>query len=175
LNKVAATLAPNSPLLSRIRDYQFALDRIARDIKTTITTIFVEERRVSNVDKAAASGGGTYVNGVYIPPGIDFSKLADGKIVNSPEIALIGEAGPEVIIPLTRPQRALELMQQSGLIGMTNQGVGSDMNTASSSISMVGSSKATVNIESANFYDGTDANLVAQKVNAAQQARSFSR
>jgi len=147
-------------LLSRIRDYQFALDRIARDIKTTITTIFVEERRVSNADKPASSGG-VYVNGVYIPPGVDFSKLANGKIVNSPEIAMIGEAGPEVVIPLTRPQRAMELMQQTGLLAYGSQAAGGR--------------GSAVNIESANFYDGTDANLVAQKVNAAQQARSFSR
>jgi hypothetical protein len=30
-------------------------------------------------------------------------------------LALIGEAGAEVVVPLTRPDRALELMQQSGL------------------------------------------------------------
>jgi hypothetical protein len=59
--------------------------------------------------------GGVYIDGYYIPPGIDFSKLANGKIVNRPEMAMIGEAGPEAVIPLSRPARAMELMQASGL------------------------------------------------------------
>ena len=47
-----------------------------------------------------------------------FSEYAEGGIVNQPTQALIGEAGPEVVIPLTRPSRAAQLMQQSGLAGM---------------------------------------------------------
>jgi hypothetical protein len=47
-----------------------------------------------------------------------FSELAEGGIVSNPTHALIGEAGPEVVIPLTRPNRAAQLMQQSGLTGM---------------------------------------------------------
>jgi hypothetical protein len=75
------------------------------------------------------TSGGVYVDGVYIPPGIDFSKLANGKIVSGPEIAMIGEAGAEAVIPLTRPARAMELMQASGLdmlamSGMRGGGVG---------------------------------------------------
>jgi hypothetical protein len=76
------------------------------------------------------TSGGVYVDGVYIPPGIDFSKLANGKIVSGPEIAMIGEAGAEAVIPLTRPARAMELMQASGLdmlamSGMRSGGGGS--------------------------------------------------
>lgn len=170
LIRVAQTLDPNSPLRRELLRYASDLDAIPSEVNTTIRTNYIstEERRVSNQD---AAPGGVWVNGVYFPPGIDFSKLANGKIVTSPEFAMIGEAGPEVVIPLTRPARALELMRESGLIGMSAFGSGDAM--PSSSMAM--QSKATVNIESANFYDGTDANLVAQKVNAAQQARSFSR
>jgi hypothetical protein len=49
---------------------------------------------------------------------IDLSPFANGGIVNGPTAALIGEAGREVVIPLTRPQRAAELAQQSGLIDL---------------------------------------------------------
>ena len=45
-------------------------------------------------------------------------KYADGGIVTGPTNALIGEAGPEVVIPLTKPARAAELMAQSGLSSM---------------------------------------------------------
>ena len=47
-----------------------------------------------------------------------FSEYAEGGIVTNPTQALIGEAGPEVVIPLTKPLRAAQLMQQSGLAGM---------------------------------------------------------
>jgi len=40
---------------------------------------------------------------------------AEGGIFNSPTVVLVGEAGPEVIIPLTRHARAAQLMAQSGL------------------------------------------------------------
>ncbi|MFG2404285.1 phage tail tape measure protein [Streptomyces brevispora] len=42
--------------------------------------------------------------------------FANGGIVNGPTAALIGEAGPEVVIPLTRPARARQLAAQSGLL-----------------------------------------------------------
>jgi len=41
--------------------------------------------------------------------------FADGGIVYGPTSALIGEAGAEAVIPLTRPARAAQLLQQSGL------------------------------------------------------------
>lgn len=48
----------------------------------------------------------------------DLLPFADGGIVTSPTAALIGEAGKEVVIPLTRPTRAVELAEQSGLISL---------------------------------------------------------
>ncbi len=44
---------------------------------------------------------------------------ARGGIVTSPQIGLLGEAGPEAIIPLTRPGRAAQVMKQAGLGGDT--------------------------------------------------------
>lgn len=43
---------------------------------------------------------------------------ADGGIVTSPTMGLVGEAGPEAIIPLNKPQRAAQLLSQSGLSNM---------------------------------------------------------
>jgi phage-related protein len=48
------------------------------------------------------------------PPHIP--RLAEGAIVEHRMIAEIGEAGKEVVIPLTRPRRAVELAEKSGLI-----------------------------------------------------------
>jgi len=44
--------------------------------------------------------------------------FADGGIFDQPQIGLFAEAGAEAIIPLTRPARALELMRDSGLLGL---------------------------------------------------------
>lgn len=48
--------------------------------------------------------------------------FADGGVVLSPTHALIGEAGPEVVIPLTRPQRARQLAEESGLLDILRDG-----------------------------------------------------
>jgi phage-related protein len=45
-------------------------------------------------------------------------KLARGAVVDSPTLALIGEAGSEVVIPLTNRARAQDLAEQSGLLSM---------------------------------------------------------
>jgi hypothetical protein len=44
--------------------------------------------------------------------------FAEGGIVTSPVMGLVGEAGPEVIIPLTKPQRAAQLAADSGLLNL---------------------------------------------------------
>jgi SLT domain-containing protein len=76
--------------------------------------------------------------------------MANGGYVDSPTLAMIGEAGPELVVPLNRPSRAEALLQGAGLNG--------------------GGSPAVM-IQSANFYDGTDADLVAQKTMLALSAR----
>jgi len=48
--------------------------------------------------------------------------LADGGIVYGPTQALIGEAGTEAVIPVTKPARAAQLMRQSGLDRMVAGG-----------------------------------------------------
>lgn len=60
---------------------------------------------------------------------LDF--FAEGGIVTRPTNAIIGEAGPEVVIPLTRPQRAAQLAESSGLTAMlAGIGTGSDGESA---------------------------------------------
>jgi phage-related protein len=43
-------------------------------------------------------------------------QLAHGAVVRTPLVAQLAEAGPEVVIPLTRPGRASQLAQESGLV-----------------------------------------------------------
>jgi len=83
-------------------------------------------------------------------------QLANGAIVRSPQLALIGEAGPEAVIPLNRPQRAQELLQQSGLAGRGGIGRGGPL----------------VSIGQATFVTPMDAEAMAQKINASVLARA---
>lgn len=54
--------------------------------------------------------------------------LARGAVVDSPTLALVGEAGPEVVVPLTNRRRAQELAEQSGLLKMLRGAGGSGTN-----------------------------------------------
>ena len=81
--------------------------------------------------------------------------MADGAIVRRPTTALIGEQGAEAVIPITRPARALELLETSGLGALVR----------------ANSQTATVSIQNAVFQQPTDVDLIAQKVNAATSAR----
>lgn len=49
-------------------------------------------------------------------------KLANGTITNGPMVATLGESGREVVIPLTRPQRAAKLLRDSGLAAQLGMG-----------------------------------------------------
>ena len=82
-------------------------------------------------------------------------ELANGGIFSGRQPAIIGEAGAEAVIPLTRPQRALDLLEQSGLASLAR------------------STGAAVNIESATFVQPIDAQLLAAKVMVAERTRSF--
>lgn len=83
--------------------------------------------------------------------------FANGTIATMPTYGLFGEAGPEAVIPISRPARAMELLESSGLADLVrSQGGG-----------------PAVMIQSATFQDATDADLVAQRVNTALRVRSF--
>ena len=60
-------------------------------------------------------GGGNAVGGGVTGPVDAF--FANGGFVNGPTVAMIGEAGPELVLPLTRPARTQELLSEHGLTG----------------------------------------------------------
>lgn len=108
-------------------------------------------RVLDGIDAAA----GPWVNFGSIPE-ISLPRLANGAIVGSPMMAMIGEAGAEAVIPMTRPGRALALLESSGLADLVR-----------------GSGSSAVRIDQATFVTPMDADLVAQKVLVAERLRSF--
>ncbi len=95
----------------------------------------------------------------FTKAGEEVPELANGGIFSGRQNAVIGEAGAEAVIPITRPARALSLLEQSGLASLVR--------------SNDGSRGAALNIEQATFMTPVDADLVAQRVMAAERARTF--
>ena len=52
-----------------------------------------------------------------------FGWYADGAIVTQPTFGMIGESGPEAILPLSRPQRATDLLASVGIGGGSSAGI----------------------------------------------------
>lgn len=48
-------------------------------------------------------------------PGVSLQAYAEGGVVDRPTIAMIGEDGPEVVLPLGKPDRMRELLKQAGM------------------------------------------------------------
>jgi phage-related protein len=82
---------------------------------------------------------------------------AEGGVFSSAQTRTIAEAGREAVIPISRPQRAMEIMEISGLADMVRSSRGGPI----------------MNIERATFQNATDADLVAQRLNTAFRARTF--
>lgn len=79
------------------------LGKVAKETKQETGGILENLRRIAGV-------GFTSVLGALGARG-----YADGDIVDRPTLGVFGEAGPEVIIPLTKPARAAQLARESGL------------------------------------------------------------
>ena len=105
--------------------------------------------------------------------------LANGAYVRNRMTALIGESGPEVVIPLTRPMRALQLAEQSGLLGVLSQAAGQRAATqsASESVPLGGAAAGSVEVQGLfpgqgntyNIYGISMAQVIAE-IEAREQA-----
>ena len=89
LEWVAGTLAPGSPLRVFLDDY---INTLRNGVPKKVNTVL---ELTTSIAQAAVAGG--YVGGDYYVEGAG----ATGAIVNRPTVALIGEAGPEVLAPLS--------------------------------------------------------------------------
>lgn len=94
----------------------------------------------------------------FIAAGAEVPQLANGALVSSPQLAMIGERGPEAVIPISRPQRALELLETSGLAALVRSSGGG----------------AAVSIGSATFVQPVDVDMLAQKILVAERSRAWS-
>ena len=121
------------------------MDALAAKMKRTVDVELRVTERVTKIVTTITAGIPKAANGMILPgrPG--------GYNINA------GEAGTEAVIPITRPRRALDLMEQSGLANL----VRSNSNAMSPAL----------HIENATFATPSDADLVTQQVMAAFRAR----
>ena len=80
---------------------------------------FIGEIKIGRIGGDEATTGG----------GINIPKMASGGIVNSPTLAMIGEAGPEAVIPLSRMGQmggGMSITVNAGLISTPDQ-IGQDI------------------------------------------------
>lgn len=139
-----------------------------------------------------------FINSIQIhitittPPGFDdihwnwdglnlptIPELANGAVVTKQMLAMIGEAGAEAVIPLTRPARALDLMAQSGLDQLVLSayspvsnlsGGGSGSYSSPSAPAQSVEPREAVHIDNANFYEQADVDMLMRSAEFAVQA-----
>jgi TP901 family phage tail tape measure protein len=104
-------------LLGLVKGFETLLvDAGAALIRGIVAGIKSAPGAIKDAIGAAAHGAVDIIPGAK--QALDALGLASGGIVTSPQIRLIGEAGPEVVIPLTNLARARSLALQSGLLDM---------------------------------------------------------
>jgi|GEM_PF-7030827 len=79
----------------------------ARIIKNTLQALF--GGTITQTINVVQTGGGSTQKTFRGP------RKAEGDYITRPTIALVGEAGPELILPLTKPNRMAYLMREAGL------------------------------------------------------------
>jgi hypothetical protein len=95
-------------------------------------------------------GAGNFINGNDKPSspssGIQIPKMAAGGIVNSPTLAMIGEAGPEAVIPLS------QMGQMGGTNNVTINVNGGDPNSVVNALRTYMRQNGSVPIRVSNIY-----------------------
>ena len=145
-----------------------AWESAAATVSSIIATISAAASSVAGMIPSIGGGGGVPAH-------------AEGGFITSPEFALIGERGAELILPLTDKERSQELLRQaSGVLGLNSEEDGYSISGGSSgggsmSVSVGG---ITVNFEingsdSTNVMEAIKENLqeIGDKV-AAQISKS---
>jgi hypothetical protein len=79
------------------------------------------------INRINSSSAAPYMPGMGDPGG--GQRFAEGGLVSEPTLAMIGEAGPELVLPLTRPDRMRELLALAGFPMMADGGGAGFRNT----------------------------------------------
>lgn len=99
------------------------------DLLGTLKSIIDRGLRVASILGSMRDAARNLADAIFdipsLPSGLGgglFNFFAEGGIVNRATAAIIGEAGPEVVLPLSDPARSRELAMQSGLMDVLLSG-----------------------------------------------------
>lgn len=124
-----------------------ATDFLKNQFRILVDTSQIE--RAITLLNSIATGGelsyGFYESGNALMSRID--GFAMGGIVTGPTVAMIGEDGPEAVIPLTKPTQAMQLIQESGL---------ADMAVGMSPMPVMSSGSTVININAGSVVTEND-------------------
>jgi len=104
----------NDPFNSKIEDARIQLN----DFDGRRATATIEAHFVSTGDPLAMQAYGYHSGGTVV--GIT---QAEGGFHDKPTVALIGEDGPELVLPLSKPARMHQLLSQAGIVPMAEGGI----------------------------------------------------
>lgn len=98
-----------APDTSGLQGVELTVEQLIARMRTAINVA----RGLAGVISALPGLGGVGIGLGFLPG------FADGAVVDRPTVAMLGEGGKEeVVIPLTKPERAAQLMRQTGLDGL---------------------------------------------------------
>jgi len=88
----------------------------APNVTSALNNIGRVIRSLRNMQGAAWSATQSVARSMRINPGMLRGAYQRGGLVTSPRYALVGEAGPELILPLTDQRRTLARLREAGLV-----------------------------------------------------------
>lgn len=116
---VAGAVMPIVNAIQTVIGWFGSLINKIKEAKDWLTSFFnhsnqTAEQAIKNLRKVTNQQGGLRLIGV------NPTKHAAGGVFTSPHVGMVAEAGPEAIIPLSRPARARQVMASAGLGGGSN-------------------------------------------------------
>ncbi len=110
-----------------------------KTIENAVKFVVSIPSKIGGVAKHLPGVGGAISAGKSV---LHFLGLAEGGIYNKPTLAMVGEAGPEVLLPLNDINRTMDLLSQSGLL----QSISQAMAIGGSGGGSYGGGSVTVNV-----------------------------
>lgn len=147
--KVVELNVPTGPALAAIDQIKQANEAAARDSKSAWEKFAgFMDTMWEKVKSFPGWFGDTFVSAVR-----GLRPYAEGGLVTRPVVGLIGEAGPELILPLSDMRRTMELLQQAGLITATTGGQVDGVVTGVAAATRAGD---TINVWPTRFQSATE-------------------
>lgn len=116
-NLALAGIALGGSLIDGLREGLSRAVGVAGDIASGVVSALIGALNtvIDKINDAIPNKLGSGLLTIDLPDN-PIPKLARGALITTPTLALVGEAGPELVLPLNDRERLLQLLQESGLL-----------------------------------------------------------